>query len=213
MSSPRFIRRIGTIALVGVLTFMAVAVIVQWQRSDMNWIDAPLSFYLIGRGGHWLQAAYFVLGASLGLLGWGYYVVLPNAARSASPGLLFACAGISLCVTALAHSNLPGRAPTLEGWLHGTAAQTTFLCVTVATMLQSWRLRGAAGWQPRFAPAFALALAGFIALWIDALWHGMPRGLEQRIVIVLILAWLLLAARWLRDGAVPAKPPGSAPKS
>jgi hypothetical protein len=77
-------------------------------------------------------------------------------------------------------------------------------------MLQSWRLRGAAGWRPRFVPAFALALTGFAALWIDALWHGMPRGLEQRIVIVLILGWLLLAAQWLRDGVAAVS---SAPKS
>jgi hypothetical protein len=32
---------------------------------------------------------------------------------------------------------------------------------------------------------------------VDALWHGMPRGLEQRLVIALILAWLLLASGWL----------------
>jgi hypothetical protein len=34
--------------------------------------------------------------------------------------------------------------------------------------------------------------------------------LEQRIVIVLILGWLLLAAQWLRDGVAAVS---SAPKS
>ena len=184
-------------AFAGVLVFVAVAVIVQWQRQDLDWFDAPLSFYLIGPWGHALQAAYFVLAGSLVLLGWGCYRVLPLAARSLAPWLLFTGAGIGLCVTALAHSNLPGRAPTFEGWLHGTAAQTAFLCVTVATLLQSWRLRALPHWRRRFMPAFVLALAGFAGIWVDALWHGMPRGLEQRIVIGLILAWLLVAAYWL----------------
>ena len=42
-------------------------------------------------------------------------------------------------------------------------------------------------------PAEPLQAAGY-----HVLWHGMPRGLEQRLVIALILAWLLLAANWLR---------------
>lgn len=205
---PTLVRRIGTVSLVGLLVFVAVAVIVQWQRADLSWIDAPLSFYLLGDYGHWLQAAYFVLAGSLGLLGWGYYLALPKGVRSAAPWLLFVCAGIGLCVTAMAHSNLPGRAPTFEGWLHGTAAQTAFLCVTVATLLQSWRFRAAPRWRPCFIPAFALALAGFAGIWIDVLWHGMPRGLEQRGVIVLIVAWLLLAAYWLHARAGVARQSG-----
>ncbi len=206
-SSPALIRRIGAAAWAGLLIFIIIAVMVQWRRQDLDWVDAPLSFYLLGTCGHWLQAAYFVLAAALGLLGWGYFLALPVAARSAAPWLLFACAGLGLGVTALAHSNLPGRPPTFEGWLHGLAAQSAFLCVTVATVLQSWRLRGARRWRPRFAPALALALAGFAGIWADALWHGMPRGLEQRIVIALILAWLLLAAAWLRDASTtPTQP-------
>ncbi|MFC5527761.1 DUF998 domain-containing protein [Rhodanobacter ginsengisoli] len=192
--------RLGTAAWLGLLLFVVTAVAVQPMREDLHWLDAPLSLYLMGPGGHWLQAAYFVLAAALGLLGAGYYLALSRRARSAAPWLLFVGAGLGLCVTALAHSNLPGREPTLEGWLHGTAAQTAFLCVTTAMLLQSWRLRGDPHWRSRFPAAFALALACFVAIWVDALWHGMPRGLEQRLVIGLILVWLLQAARWLRVG-------------
>lgn len=191
-------RALGNIALAGLLIFSVVAVAVQALRSDLDWMDAPLSLYLLDAYGHWLQAAYAVLALALVSLGAGYYLALRGGRRSAAPWLLFACAGIGLCVTALAHSNLPGRAPTLEGFVHGMAAQTAFLCVSVAMLLQSWWLRAAPHWRPRFAPAFVLALACFAGIWTDALWHGMPRGLEQRLVIALILAWLLLAASWLR---------------
>jgi hypothetical protein len=188
---------LGRIALAGLLFFILVAVAVQLLRGDLDWRDAPLSFYLLDAYGHWLQAAYVVLAIALCVLGAGYYRALDARQRSAAPWLLFTAAGLGLCVTALAHSNLPGRAPTLEGFVHGVAAQAAFLCVTVAALLQSWRLRVDPRWRRRFAPAFALALAGFAAIWVDALWHGMPRGLEQRLVIALILAWLLLAAGWL----------------
>jgi len=191
-------RALGNIALAGLLVFSIVAVAVQVLRSDLDWMDAPLSFYLLDAYGHWLQAAYIVLASALAALGAGYYLALRDERRSAAPWLLFVCAGIGLCATALAHSNLPGRAPTLEGFVHGIAAQTAFLCVSVAMLLQSWWLRANPRWRPRFAPAFALALACFAGIWVDALWHGMPRGLEQRLVIALILAWLLLAANWLR---------------
>jgi hypothetical protein len=190
-------RRLGVIALAGIGIFTVIAVAVQCLRTDLDWLDTPLSFYLLDGYGHALQAAYFVLAAALCSLGAGYYLALDRGSRSAAPWLLFACAGIGLCVTALAHSNLPGRAPTLEGFVHGTAAQAAFLCVTVAMLLQSWQLRAAPRWHRRFPSAFALALAAFAAIWVDALWRGMPRGLEQRLVIALILAWLLLAAGWL----------------
>jgi len=191
-------RALGNIALVGLLAFSVVAVAVQALRSDLDWMDAPLSLYLLDAYGHWLQTAYVVLALALASLGAGYYFALRDGRRSAAPWLLFVCAGVGLCVTALAHSNLPGRAPTLEGLVHGVAAQTAFLCVSVAMLLQSWWLRANPRWRPRFAPAFALALACFAGIWVDALWHGMPRGLEQRLMIALILVWLLLAANWLR---------------
>ncbi|WP_426701564.1 DUF998 domain-containing protein [Rhodanobacter sp. Col0626] len=190
-------RRLGAIALAGLLLFAMVAVTVQALRTDLHWQDMPLSFYLLNAYGHWLQAAYFALAIALISLGAGYYLALRGGRRSAAPGLLFACAGIGLCVTALAHSNLPGHAPTLEGFVHGTAAQTAFLCVTVAMLLQSWWLRTNPRWHPRFPFAFVLALMCFAAIWVDALWRGMPRGLEQRLVIVLILGWLGMAAVWL----------------
>jgi hypothetical protein len=196
-SSSVKVRPFGSVALVGLLLFIVVAVVVQCLRTDLDWMNAPISFYLLGTHGHWLQAAYVVLAVALVSLGAGYYVALRDGPRSVAPILLFTCAGIGLCVTALEHSNLPGHAPTLDGFVHGTAAQTAFLCVTVAMLLQSWWLRYHARWRARFPLAFTWALLCFTAIWVDALWRGMPRGLEQRLVIVLIVAWLVVAASWL----------------
>jgi hypothetical protein len=79
-------------------------------------------------------------------------------------------------------------------------AQAAFLCVSLAMLVQSWSLRNYPAWRGRFAPALALALLATAALWLHAFWHELPRGLMQKGVIVLILAWLGMFAYWLRAG-------------
>jgi len=191
-------RQFGAIAMAGIAAFVAICTAAQVWRGDLDWLRAPLSFYLSGERGMLVQAAYFALGAALVLLGVGYYRGLRPAARSSAPLLLFVMGALALCITAVADSNMPDVAPTLEGFIHGMAAQTAFLCVTTAMLLQSWRMRGDAEWRHRFGLAFALAVICFIALWTHALWRDAPRGLTQKVVVVLIAAWLGLAAAWLR---------------
>lgn len=192
------VRRMATAALAGVSVFALMCAAVQWLRPDLDWQQAPMSLYLLGPYGVWLQAAYCALACALVLLAAGYYRALQPQARSGAPVLLFAIAALGLCVTAIADSNLPQSAPTLQGWLHGVAAQTAFLCVTTAMLLQSWRMRADAHWRPRFARAFLLAAVAFAAVWALAFWRDAPRGLAQKVVILLIVGWLAMAALWLR---------------
>jgi hypothetical protein len=185
-------RRSGRVALAGVATVLAVHAL----RGDLDRQRAPLSLYLLGEHGLWLKAAYFALAAAIAGLGVGGYVALEKDTHSAAPLLLFAAAAVALCTTAAADSRPPGRVPTLANFAHGVKTQTTFLCVTMAMLLQSRRMRLDAAWRHRFAPAFALAALAFTALWRHALWSAAPRGL-QRAVVVLVLAWLALCAYWL----------------
>ncbi|GAB3332234.1 DUF998 domain-containing protein [Marilutibacter aestuarii] len=192
--------RLGGTALAGIGAFAACATAAQWLRADLDWQQVPLSFYLVGPYGAWVQGAYLALALALVLLGLGWYRALSAAARSAAPLLLFVVAAVALAVTALAETGRLGQPPRLEALVHGLAAQTAFLCVTVAMLLQAWRLRGDPVWRHRFAGAFALALLAFIGLWVHALWREAPRGLTQKLEILLILAWLALSAAALRSG-------------
>ncbi len=199
----QFERRLGTTALAGVLAFAVVCTAMQWLRSDLDWLRAPLSFYLVDAHGLWVRTVYTGLSLALVLLGVGYYRALSPTARSAAPLLLFVVAGIALTVTAWAGTNRPQRPPTFEGLVHGMAAQTAFLCVTTAMLLQAWRFRRDPVWRGRFGLAFGLAAACFVAMWVHALWRDAPRGLTQKVVIALILLWLGLAATWLRRSGRP----------
>lgn len=199
-------RRIGTFVLSCVLIFFTACTAAQVLRSDLDWSDAQLSLYLMGEYGWVVKSAYFVLGSGLILIGIGYYRALRASTRSVAPAGLFAVAGIALGVTAVAHSHTTGGALTAEEIVHGIAASTAFLCITSAMLLQAWRLRSDAMWQHRFLPAFGLAVLAMAAMWGHALWREAPRGLTQKIVILLILGWIAMAAWWLRrhPAATPA---------
>ncbi len=194
---PAWVRPLAAGAQWACIAFLLIALALQFLRPDLDWMRTPLSFYLVGPYGPLLQGAYGLL--SLGLMGLGVSAYRSGAiqARSAAPLLLFVVAGIALAVTALAETPFPGRALTLQGLVHGLAAQTAFLCVTVAMLLQAWRWRADPGFRHRFATAFSLAALCFLALWVHVLARDLPRGSSQKAVIALIGFWLLWVSGWV----------------
>jgi hypothetical protein len=192
---------VANASLAGLAAFVSTATAMQWMRADLDWVLAPLSFYLVGAYGPLLKTAYVGLALALMLIGLQFFRALRPGARSDLAPWLFGVASLAVLVTAFADTHLPGGPRTTSGLVHGIAAPIAFLTVTVAMLLQSWHLRYDPAWRRLFAPAFALALACFIGLWIHTLVREWPRGLTQRCVIALIVAWLWLAAAWLRSAA------------
>jgi hypothetical protein len=174
--SERHARGCALLAGCSVAVFVLVCGAAQFLRGDLDWIAAPLSYYLTGPLGTAVIAAYLALSAGLIALGLGFRFALAAQARSFVPVLLFE-------------------------WeiVHRLAAMTTFLSVTVAMLLQSFWLRFDPRWRGSFVFAFVLAAAAFAALWIYSLVHSLPRGLAQKAVIALILAWLGWAVFALRS--------------
>jgi hypothetical protein len=188
----------GALAVLGAEFFLAVAVVLQYLRTDHDWIATPLSFYLIGPHSGWLIAAYFALAAALLLVGLGFHLDLTPEARSRPALLLFGVSALSVCIVALAHTDLPGSTGlTPEGRLHNAAAILAFVSASLGMLLQAWWLRYDVRWRPRHHPALAWAVLAFAALWVYALLPWLPRGAMQKSVILLIVLWLLMAGRWL----------------
>jgi hypothetical protein len=211
------VRRSGHATLAGVLLFAAVCGAVQALRTDLHWLGAPLSFYLLGDYGALVKIAYVGLAVSLPLVGVGCRAALRPVARGLAPLLLFGLAGGALVVTALAHTDTQRGVHSLEGWIHARAALVTFVAVTCAMLWQSFQFRADPAWRARFWPAVALALLAFVALWTYALWREPPRGLMQKTTIVLILVWLAQVGAWLvqtgREAAGAAQSPPPPPLS
>ncbi|MCC8364112.1 DUF998 domain-containing protein [Lysobacter sp. A6] len=192
---------VANTSLAGVGMFFVAAVAMHAVRPDLQWMLAPLSFYLVGEYAGWLKAAYVALAVALMLVGLQFRHALRPGARSDLAPWLFGTASLAVVVTAFADTQLPGGPKTTEAFVHMVAAPIAFLTVSFAMLLQSWHMRMDPAWRHRFAVAFALALACFASLWVHALVREWPRGLTQRGVIFLVLAWLALAATWLRAAA------------
>jgi hypothetical protein len=199
-NSSEIVARLGTLALIGMAAFLFACVAAQFLRTDLDWMRVPNSFYLIGPYGWMVRAGYFAMSFALILFAAAGYLALRHAARSAAPLLLFVVGAMALSVTAIERTAVDGQPLRLENYVHGVAAQTAFLCTVTAMLLQAWRLRGDARWRRWFRPGFLYAMACFVLLWVQALWRDLPRGLSQKLLIVLILSGLMIAAYRLRRG-------------
>jgi hypothetical protein len=189
-------RVLAHFALAAVVIFTLVCGAVQFLRSDLDPLRAPLSFFLTGDYGAFVRAAYYALAAGLVALGIAAYRTSNPARRSAAPLLLFVIAGIALVPVAVTElfATDGGAHAAFARYLHGVAAETTFICVTVAILLQSLWWRRDPAFVPGRVARIVLSFAAFAMLWVNALLRIGLAGLMQKVLIALILAWLALAA-------------------
>ena len=185
---------VAALALLALAGFVLTALWTQWARQDLDWVQATLSLYLHGPWGLALRTAYCVLAVAIMLLAWSLHAASGSPRRSAAAPLLFCVAGLGLLVVAIGDSWLPQQAPLLHPLIHGLAANTAFLCVSVAMLLQSWYLRADPQWARWATAAWWWAWLCFALLWLHVLWRGPPRGAGQKLVIAAVVLWLGVAA-------------------
>jgi phosphotransferase system glucose/maltose/N-acetylglucosamine-specific IIC component len=162
-------RALGIVALAGLAAMIVICLVVQWRRSDLNWLAVPLSMYLEGPYGAWVQASFFALAPGVVALAIGSYRALGKHVCSVISMALFIIAAVALCVMA---SNLPDatRWPvTRHGTIHQWAAFATFMGTIIAMLVQSWRLRLDPRWRQQFASAITIAMVAFVCFWVFAL--------------------------------------------
>jgi hypothetical protein len=189
-------RALGIVALVGVAFIAVTCLLVQWLRTDLDWITTSMSIYVKGPYGRWVQASFFAPAPGVAALGIGWYRALHRRARSVFPLILFVLAAAALCITAFFIADATRWPVTLHGKIHQWAAFGTFICVTTAALQQSLRLRFDPDWRAQFIEATTIASVSVVYFWAYAL-SPIPRGLGEKAVIALVLAWLWRASWWL----------------
>ena len=195
-TTDRVARISGGIALVGIAMIAVTCVAVQFLRTDLDWISTAMSLYVYGPYGDWVRASFYAPAPGIALVGIGWHRTLDRRARNVAPAFLFAIAATGLCVLA-SFSADAGPAPvTFHGLVHQWATFGTFVFLTTAMVVQSWQMRGDPHWRSRFRFTIALAATCVVYFWIFALVKPIPRGLGEKVVIALVLAWLWRAA-WL----------------
>jgi len=204
VSRQEGLRTASGVALFALAGFIVIALSTQFLRDDLDWMQATLSLYLRGPWGLMLRLAYALLALALVLLGTALFRYARGPRRSGAAPLLFAMAALGLVGVAVGDSWLPTHAPLVWPLIHGVAANTAFLCASVAMLLQAWHLRCEPGWERRATRLWWWAWLAFGLLWMHVLWRAPPRGAGQKLVIAVIVAWLVAVA-WAgwRRGALP----------
>jgi hypothetical protein len=188
---------LGIIALVGFATISVICLLVQFLRTDLNWITTSMSLYVAGPYGAWVQASLFAPAPGIAALGIGWYRSLNRDARSMIPVVLFVVAAVALCVLAAYTADATAKPVTLHGLIHQWATFGTFVCITTAMLVQSWLIRRDPRCRGRCPAALTIAAIAVVYFWIYALVKPIPRGLGEKVVIGLVLLWLWRAAWWL----------------
>lgn len=194
---PRWSGYAGAITAGTGVAFIALVVLLQWLRGDLDWIDAQLSAYLHGAYGLLLRTAYCLLAAAMAWLALGLYAALAPVACSRTVVGLFCMAAVGLSAVAIGDSWMPVLAPDAATMVHLLSANTAFLCVIAAILLQSWYFRRDRWWRQHFVPAFGLGLVAFALLLFHVSVTSAPPGISQKSAIVAIVSWMVLVGRWL----------------
>lgn len=197
MERAGWIGRSGRLASVAGIAFLLLVLTLQIARGDLDWIDAQLSAYLHGPYGLALRSAYCGLAAVMALLALALWQALQPAARSVTVVGLFFGASLGLSAVAVGDSWLPELAPAIALPVHLLSAQAAFLCVIAAVLLQSWYFRRDPAWRPLHRSALLLGLCAFAVLAVHVGVAAAPRGLSQKLAIVLIVLWLVRVGAWL----------------
>ncbi|WP_425479897.1 DUF998 domain-containing protein [Xanthomonas maliensis] len=190
-------RQAGRSALWVGIGFLLLVLVLQVVRTDLDWVQSQLSAYLHGAYGLLLRTAYCLLALAIAWLASGLQAALAPPVRSATVVGLFWMAGVGLSAVAIGDSWMPQLAPAAAPMVHQLAAQTAFLCVIAAVLLQSCYFHRDPRWRRHARAAICLGVLAFGALLLHATTQALPRGLGQKIAIVLIVAWLTRAGAWL----------------
>lgn len=191
---------IRALALIGPLIFLVTAVTVQASHPSYDWVLAPLSFYLSGPHGLWLQSAYAFLAAAISAQAWLSWRGERTGVLNTAALLLFFGGAIALVVTAVFPGGSPaGTVPPFEHHLHVLSALLAFGLTGLGLLL-----RGALDWARGERVFLPLALVAVGCLLLHVFVRELPRGVSQKLTIALYLLWLGLHG-WRAQHAVAVR--------
>ena len=184
----------ASFAHASVLLFAAMAVAMQFLRTDLDPVAAQLSAYLVGDYGVLLRGSYYLLGAGIVALAFAGRTAAHEAPLRDATALLFALAGIALPPVAVTQLYVPDDTARL---VHGLCAQTVFLSISAALLLQAIAWKSIARFAHLARTRVALAAACVATLALNLAHLPLPRGATQKLLITLIVVALAWSSRTL----------------
>jgi hypothetical membrane protein len=196
-------------AVGGVVGYVAIDVLLAFLRPHYSLLYNAESDY--GNGPwFWVMDLNFLLRCALSLAAAGAIVRTAGPSTRIRGGLILlaiwaVCSGLLAFFT----DNLEGQPVNGSGTVHLALAFVAFVCVTIATILVSARLRSDPRWRPAAGLLLAVSVAGAVAFLLlgSATGHKhAPGGLYERIFLGVELLWIALAAAYATTMNHPGRP-------
>jgi hypothetical protein len=181
--------------------------------SEFGAIGDNISELVLGRFGFVQTAAFLVAGVGIVGLAFAIYQLTQDSWRSRIGSLLIALYGAGAIIAAIFPTDRIDSASDVwsqstTGTIHIVVALISFLCVIPGMYLLTWHFFGEARWRRitswwmMLFPSAALAL-----LFIQS--EGPRVGLNQRLFVAVVSAWLILVALKVRSIAGSEERAGS----
>lgn len=205
-------------AFAATLFFFAVMFLAfSFIQPELNPLYRFGSEYAVGRMGWLMKLSFFVWGTGLFSFAIAMVIGLDSAARSTVAVVLFMLAGNGIFLSGVFDSDLQvlnanppplwiEAPPSFEHKLHVVAGLVAFFSILPGAGLVSRRLRIAgrlSGTCKWLRPLSWLLTAAFVLLVAVFMPLGLA-GLGQRIFLLMVFAWMLIAAPGLANGAFMA---------
>jgi hypothetical membrane protein len=196
--------------LAGIIVYIGIDVLLAFLRPGYSLIHNAESDY--GRGPwFWVMDANFLLRCALSLaLVAALAQVIPPSARARGGLTLLSVWAVCSGLLAFFADDIEGTPQLGSGIVHLVLAFIAFVCVTIATIVLSVRLRSEPDWRRATGLLLPVSLAGLVAFLLlgSATGHvHAPGGLYERIFLGLQLLWIALAAGWV----IAKRPPVGRP--
>jgi len=185
--------------------FWAVFVAMHFLQPEFDPIRAPGSAYVLGPYGAWVTSSYFALSAAHLGMARCLALELPPGRMRWIPVIIFcvvACGGV---LAGTFPMDYPGPPQTLSGRLHAIGGALSFPPWVIGVLIASFLARRDPRWADvsRSLLVLSLGAVGMFALLVSSFLILGFAGYAQRLVLLLLSAWLVVVARHLIRG-VPA---------
>jgi hypothetical protein len=199
----RLVAILATIAIVGAVCFVALIAVLHFLSPDFDPIERPTSEYAAGPFGYLMTLAFISMSLSTWALVIGLHRDLSEPARSRLGLIFLGVWGIGLLVAATFPIDLEGVPETVAGTIHSINGPIAFLSLIVGTNFVSRGFKHDVRWRPIYRAASVLAfimIVEFVAGGAAAA-RETGAGIAQRILVVTLATWFVVAALRLRANA------------
>ena len=195
--------KFASVAIIGFLLFIAIMFAFHFIQPELNPLTRFGSEYVVGKMGWLMNFAFFCFAIGLASLTYAFNRSLKLPTKSRTGEILLGISTLGVLGSGIFNADLQGAEFTTTGGFHGLFGFLMFLTLIPAMIVFSRRFRLSNLLRNEYRALWLLSWL-VLLLFLSMLFAFGPLqlvGLGQRIFLVAMFSWLILAARGIQTGA------------